>query len=371
MAFDGPVHLQTFSKAAVPGLSDDTAAKVATLLYTDGLGSAAALQMTEPKVVQNLTGLSPNDSRLLKPAAAGYRFGATPREGGAGGLATVDQLEQVAARLEKRHEDWAHQQAKRLKSSITTPLTASEQGCDILQSAKQDVQLAQRIPQRQVPNQRQLSQPHRDLWVGMTIGCDDMELWTLEGSTVTRSGPKPLESRDGQTAEGLLVMIRVFAAESKDLGFHAPPPVQLDMADGRSAYLDTFLGVQGTTRDEPDCPALLVAVLQQVLKLIAWLNERRLLHRDLSPNNIGLYHEQGELKVVLFDLSTLRQMTEGPLGRLTGTPLYMALPLITEPGVARQTTATDLESLFYCLLDVATRRDLHWQNFALDEVPLT
>lgn len=55
-------------------------------------------------------------------------------------------------------------------------------------------------------------------------------------------------------------------------------------------------------------------------------------------------------------------------GPPTGTPLYMALPVI-KGGAHGQSTGSDLESLFYCFLDVATCGDLHWKHAHLDEVP--
>ncbi|MCB0016714.1 MAG: protein kinase, partial [Anaerolineales bacterium] len=76
-----------------------------------------------------------------------------------------------------------------------------------------------------------------------------------------------------------------------------------------------------------------VTLIQQLLQALAYLHRHGILHRDLKPDNIMVYH--GQIQLLDFGLSAADSIQSGS----TGTPLYLAPELIAG---GHTTIASDL-----------------------------
>ena len=85
--------------------------------------------------------------------------------------------------------------------------------------------------------------------------------------------------------------------------------------------------------------------------------------RDISPSNIVHFGGRGlllDFHAAKFTDPGLADRSTSPSYRATGKLAYMAIGLHYDGG--RQSCVTDLESLFYCLLDaVSSGRSLRWR----------
>jgi serine/threonine-protein kinase len=116
-------------------------------------------------------------------------------------------------------------------------------------------------------------------------------------------------------------------------------------ADGTLYYAMELL--DGATVEEvvevdgPQPPARVVHVLEQVAGALGEAHSIGLIHRDVKPANIVLCRQGGELdvaKVVDFglvkELEQRHPATVSQEGTISGTPLYMAPEILTEPKAA-------------------------------------
>ena len=107
-------------------------------------------------------------------------------------------------------------------------------------------------------------------------------------------------------------------------------------------------------RDDPLTPARAVHFLKQVCGSLGEAHKAGLVHQDIKPQNLMLCERGGQrdvVKVLDFGLvSNFRESAES-VGRLAGTPLYMAPERITSSG--RTDARSDVYSLgaveFYLL----------------------
>eukprot|EP00891_Asterochloris_glomerata_P009098 jgi/Astpho2/9098/fgenesh1_pg.00133_%23_93_t len=92
------------------------------------------------------------------------------------------------------------------------------------------------------------------------------------------------------------------------------------------------------------------------------LHNNGYLHGDISPYNIAVcLAEDGTTATTLIDLATLRPLRDPkmPVHLVTGTPDFMAVEVLEG---AAQAASSDLESLMYCFLHVATQGRLPWKD---------
>ncbi len=75
--------------------------------------------------------------------------------------------------------------------------------------------------------------------------------------------------------------------------------------------------------DEPLSPMLAVHIMGQVLAGLAYAHEQRIVHRDISPNNI-LVSRQGEVKITDFGIAKVMLTHATRTGKLKGKLAYMS-----------------------------------------------
>ncbi|EJU06303.1 hypothetical protein DACRYDRAFT_103251 [Dacryopinax primogenitus] len=97
--------------------------------------------------------------------------------------------------------------------------------------------------------------------------------------------------------------------------------------------------------------------------------EARLLHRDISFNNIGWYRdEKGKARGVLLDWDLAAEVNEAgePMGATarhrTGTPAYMSMRLLESHDSSHE-PVDDKESLFWVMVSAMTKKHLHGSKF--------
>ena len=102
-------------------------------------------------------------------------------------------------------------------------------------------------------------------------------------------------------------------------------------------------------------------MLERLIVLVAgyrWLYEvPKILHRDISVNNLMLRKEEGNVYAVLNDLDrAVYADVQGQLSKEgTGTWPFMALDLLLRPPKTVHLYRHDLESLFYILVWITSR----------------
>lgn len=99
-------------------------------------------------------------------------------------------------------------------------------------------------------------------------------------------------------------------------------------------------------------------MLERLIVLVPgyrWLYEvPKILHRDISLNNLKLRKEDGNVYAVLNDLD--RANVQGRLSKQgTGTVLFMAIDLLYRPPRTGHTYRHDFDSLFHVLVRMTSR----------------
>lgn len=78
-------------------------------------------------------------------------------------------------------------------------------------------------------------------------------------------------------------------------------------------------------------PREAIAILDGVLRALTYAHDRGLIHRDLTPRNVFLTHDD-RVKLLDFGVAVEREAAIGPSTRSAGTPGYMAPEHADQPG---------------------------------------
>ena len=111
-------------------------------------------------------------------------------------------------------------------------------------------------------------------------------------------------------------------------------------------YLDTI------PRDQQVDPQIVKSFLYQILRAVAYLHSKRILHRDLKPQNI-LITNQGEVKLADFGLARTYQIPLRPYTHEVVTLWYRAPEILL--GTLEYSSSLDIWSVGAIFLELVTK----------------
>lgn len=127
--------------------------------------------------------------------------------------------------------------------------------------------------------------------------------------------------------------------------------------------LKQFLDSQ--PRDQPLDPRIIKSFLYQILQGVSYLHSKRILHRDLKPQNI-LIANSGNVKLADFGLARTYQIPLRPYTHEVVTLWYRAPEILL--GTLEYSSALDIWSVGAIFLELLTKAPFFWGDSEIDQL---
>ena len=124
-------------------------------------------------------------------------------------------------------------------------------------------------------------------------------------------------------------------------------------------YLDTL------PRDQQVDPQIIKSFLYQILRAVSYLHSKRILHRDLKPQNI-LITNQGEVKLADFGLARTYQIPLRPYTHEVVTLWYRAPEILL--GTLEYSSSLDMWSVGAIFLELVTKSPFFVGDSEIDQL---